>query len=167
MKQQIFAGVGAIGLVLSLSACGDSETPAEEATTEAEEAGEVDVISQRQDLLEGMGDAFRTIRGQLDGEADMAAISAAAETLNANAAQIIDLFPEGTGMDSGADTEALATIWEDPEGFAAAHARLMDASAAMVEAAATGDAAQVEAAVGPLGGSCGNCHDTFRLDDED
>ena len=167
MRQQILAGIGVLAMVLTLGACGESEEPAEGTMAEADGGAGGDVISQRQDLLEGMGDAFRTIRGQLEGDADMAVIAASAETLNANAAQIIDLFPEGTGMDSGADTEALATIWEDPEGFATAHARLMDASAAMLDAVATGDPAQVEAAVGPLGGACGNCHDSFRLDDED
>jgi len=47
-----------------------------------------------------------------------------------------------------------------------AHQKLVDARAVLVEAAATQDAAVVGEAVKGLGGSCKNCHDTFRLDDD-
>ncbi|MCL6250796.1 cytochrome c [Altererythrobacter sp. KTW20L] len=150
-------------LCLLLAACGDSgEAPDQTAVADAE----FDVIDQRQNLLEGIGDSFRAIRGQMEGSPDFAVITTSAQTINTNAVQIIDLFPAGTGIDSGADTEALAVIWEDPDGFAAAHQRLVAASETMLEAAASNDPAMVEAAVGTLGASCQNCHDTYRLDDE-
>lgn len=150
-----------------LAACGESASDeAVETAAVEEEAGEADPIAQRQELLEGMGDAFKVIREQLEGDGDIEAMTAAAATLDANAKQFIDYFPEGTSMSSGADTEALDTIWEDPEGFAAAHERMLGESAKMVEAVATGDLEQIGAQVMPLGMSCGNCHDTFRYDDE-
>jgi cytochrome c556 len=165
MKKLLLSAASAFGLVMALSACGESAEPAEEAVVEAESA-EPDAIASRQELLEGMGDAFRTLRGQMEGEADWAVIQANAETINANATQFINYFPEGTGMDSGADTEALAVIWEDGEGFAAAHARLLEASAGLVEAAATEDMATFQEAAGNLGGACKNCHDTYRKPQE-
>jgi len=149
-----------------LAACGDSASEEEVVEVTSEETGEPDAISQRQALLEEMGDAFTVIREQLEGDGDIEAMIAAAATINANAAQFIDYFPEGTSMSSGADTEALDTIWEDPEGFAAAHQRLLDESQKMVNAVATGDLGQIGQQVMPLGMSCGNCHDTFRYDDE-
>lgn len=156
-------GLGAAALLV-LSACGSDE-PAEEVA--ANEASEPTVIDERQNNFEEIGDAFRVIRGELENEEpDMAAIVTNAEIINANAMKIEGYFPEGTGMDDGYDSEALATIWEQPEEFAAAHQRLVSASEAFLATANEGDEAAIGAGVGELGGSCKNCHDTFRLDDE-
>lgn len=153
-------GLGAAAL-LTLSACGSGD----EAATDG--APEPAVIDQRQDNFEEISDAFRAIRGELEGEEpDMAAIVANAEIINANAVKIEGFFPEGTGMDDGYDSEALATIWEQPEEFASAQQRLVSASEAFLATANEGDAAAIGEAVGDLGGACKNCHDTFRLDDE-
>ncbi len=107
------------------------------------------------------------IRDQLEGDSpDFSLILTSAETIQADAAKIPDFFVEETSVDTGADTEALATIWEQPEDFAAAHQKLVDASGVLVEAAASEDVAAIGEAVKGLGASCKNCHDTFRLDDE-
>jgi len=152
-------------LAASLAACGET---AEDANgEEVAVSGEMDVIEARQDNFEEIGDAFKVIRDQLEGNnPDFALISANAETIQTNAGKIPDFFTEVSSMDTGADTEALAVIWEKPEDFAAAHQRLMDASGVLVEAAASQDAAAVGEAVKGLGASCKNCHDTFRLDDD-
>jgi len=153
-----------VALATALSACGTSE---EDAGLEALAAEDMAVIEARQDGFEGISDAFKVIRDQLEGGSpDFALISANAETIQTNAEEISGFFPEGTSVDSGADTEALPTIWEQPEEFTAAHQRLVDASAVLVEAAASQDAGAVGEAVKGLGASCKNCHDTFRLDDE-
>lgn len=165
MKKQFLCVASAIGLVLTLNACGESAEPAAEPAAE-EEAATPDDIETRQALLKGMGDAFMAIRGQMEGEPDFAVLTDAANTINTNAGEFINHFPEGTSMESGADTEALAVIWEDPEGFSNAHARLMEATAGLVEAAASGDKDTFGAALGPLGMSCKNCHDTYRKPQE-
>ncbi len=165
MKKQFLSVASACGLVMALAACGESAEPAEEAATGAESA-EADPIATRQGLLEGMGDAFMAIRGQMEGETDWAVVQANSETIAANAAEFINHFPEGTSMDSGADTEALAIIWEDPEGFSAAHDRLLGATVGLVEAAGTEDMATFQEAAGNLGGACKNCHDTYRKPQE-
>jgi cytochrome c556 len=153
----------------SLAACGDADVNetvvGEGAETLAQE--DVAMIEQRQANFEEIGDSFKTIRDQMEGgEPDFAVILDAAETIEVDAAKIVDFFPAGTGMDSGADTEALATIWEQPEEFAAAHERLSAAAAGLVAAAQAGEVAGMGPAIGELGNSCKNCHDTFRLDDE-
>ncbi len=159
--------LGAIVLSAGLTACGTSEEGAEATGEEVAVAEEMTVIEERQANFEGIGDAFMAIRGQLEeASPDFGVIAASAQTIDTNANKISGYFPEGTGMDSGADTEALATIWEQPEEFAAAIDRLTGASAGLVEAAASEDVEVVGAAVMNLGGACMNCHETFRLDDE-
>jgi cytochrome c556 len=165
MKQRLIpTAFTVVAASLALAACSGAEEAAEDTEiTEAPASEEPGVIEQRQALLEGMGDSFRDIRDQLEGDADFTAMAASAETIRTNASQFVDLFPEGTSIDSGADTEALPIIWEDPEGFAAAHNRLMEATGTMVDAVASGEVEQVQAAVGTLGGACKNCHDTYRV----
>jgi len=157
--------LAATALALVLSGCGGDSGEAEVAAGLAPAL--TGAIEQRQDNFEGLGDAFKVIRDQLEADApDMALITASAETIVANAGKITtsDWFPEGSGVDSGADTEALATIWEQPAEFEAAATRLAGASEAMLAAASSGDPAAVGAQVMELGGACKNCHDTFRLD---
>lgn len=148
-----------------LTACG-GETGSE-GVDGAQSAEEPAIIDVRQTNFEEIGDAFKAIRGQLEGDSpDFAVIEASATTINTNAQKIGDHFPEGTGMDAGSDTEALATIWEKPEEFAAAHQASVDASEGLIAAAQLGEASAVQAQVGELGKSCKGCHDNFRVDDD-
>jgi len=166
IKHSVFRPLLIASLAGALAACGGATEDAPEATDTAD-AGETDIIEVRQANFEAIGDEFKIIRGQLESEApDFAAIEAAANTINANAMLIPDHFPEGTGIDSGADTEALAAIWEKPEEFASAGTKLVETSAALAAAAATGEAGAVVEAVKAMGGSCKACHDNFRLDDD-
>ena len=143
-----------------LASCGGeaAEAPATEAASP-----EPAVIGERQENFKAISDHFKAIRTELEGSSpDMAVIEGAATDLNAAALKIEGHFPEGTGMADGYDSEALATIWENPEEFAEAHTMLVDASAEMVTLAQGGDAAAVGDQVGAIGKSCKNCHDTFR-----
>lgn len=165
----IATAVFTIGAAGTLAACDNAadETAVSEEGSVAASGVDTSVIEQRQDNFEEIGDSFKVIRDQMDTDApDFAVILAAAETIEADATKILDFFPEGTGMDSGADTEALASIWERPDEFAAAHGRLTEAAAGLVAAAEAGDPAGMGPAIGELGSSCKNCHDNFRLDDE-
>ncbi len=157
--------VFAFAMIGALAACG--ETANDAAAPEAVEIASEDasIIEVRQGNFEEIGDAFKAIRGQLEaGAPDFGVIEASAGTINANAQRIQDHFPEGTGVDSGADTEALESIWEKPEEFATAAQKLVDTSAALAAAAGTGDMAAVGEGVKNMGGSCKACHDNFRLD---
>lgn len=152
---RILAATSLIGL---LAACGGetAEAPAGDAPPELE---------LRHENFEGIGDSFKAIRANFEEGAttDLAAVEAAARDINERAGAIKDHFPEGSGRDAGWDTEALATIWEKPEEFAAAQEKLLEESATMMTLAASGDLAATAEQIGALGGSCKNCHDTFRL----
>lgn len=73
------------------------------------------------------------------------------------------VFVEDTrGFD--VETEALDVIWEDATGFAAKAQALVDNATTFADAASTGDRGQTLGAFRALGGSCGDCHDNFRVD---
>lgn len=70
-------------------------------------------------------------------------------------------FPAGS--DQG-DTEALPSIWEKASEFQAAIDKQKTATAALVAAAQSAEPTQWKAAFGQVGGSCKNCHDSFKKD---
>ncbi len=166
--------LAALALPLSLAACGETSDNAALAESEtgadtgmAAAPANLDIVKVRHDNFEGIGDAFKVIRGQLEKPApDFDAIQANARIIADNAVLIPEHFPEGTGPGSGADTEALDTIWERPEDFSAATERMIGATRTMLAAADSRNAATVQEAVKELGGACKNCHDQFRKDDD-
>lgn len=125
------------------------------------------VLKAREDNFEGIGDAFKAVRGELEKDApDFALIAAKATEINTAAGKIEGIFPKGTSVDDGYKTEALATIWEKPEEFKAAGQKLIDESAKLAALAGEGDKAAVAAQAMAMGGACKGCHDKFRLDDK-
>ncbi len=156
--------------VALLAACsgGDAADPAAEGSAAAAAAGEAPpIIKQRQENFEAIGKAFKTVRGQLEGDSpDFALIAASATDINTRAQAIPNHFPAGTSTADGFKTEALPVIWEKPEEFKAAAQKLADESAKLASLAPGGDKAAVGAQAMAMGGACKGCHDTFRLDDE-
>ncbi|MFM7403711.1 MAG: c-type cytochrome, partial [Erythrobacter sp.] len=125
------------------------------------------IIKEREDNFEGIGDAFKAARGELEKDApDFALIAAKATDINARAMKIEGHFPAGTSTADGFKTEALPTIWEKPEAFKAAAQKLVDESAKLATVAGGGDKAAVGAQAMAMGGACKGCHDQFRLDDK-
>jgi cytochrome c556 len=124
------------------------------------------IMQDRHENYEKIGDSFKTIRDQLRGDRDVAAITGAAETINTLAPQIKTWFPEGTGPETGIETEALAKIWQDKAGFNAAADKLVTEAGNMLVAAKSGDLGQVGNNVRTLGGACKNCHDSYRVEQE-
>ena len=149
-----------------LAACsGDASSDGAEAGKAAGEAPPI--IKERHDNFEGIGDAFKTVRGELEKDTpDFALIAAKANDINARAMKIETHFPAGTSTADGFKTEALPAIWEKPEEFKAAATKLVDESAKLATLAAGGDKAAVDAQATAMGGACKGCHDQFRLDDK-
>lgn len=171
-------GVGACALMVA--ACGGSGEPAvpeaEAAAPQAEVPAEAEVLASgltaaeqialRQDRFEELGDTFRTINQQLRlTEPDVTLIQASAAKVPTLTEGMETWFPEGTGPESGIETEALATIWETPEDFAQKVADHRAAATALAETATGGDLAAIAAAVQATGKTCGACHDVYRVDD--
>jgi cytochrome c556 len=157
-------------LAAALAACSadapsDAPTKAPAGDAAASAVDVKAVLKQRHNLFEGIGDAFKAIRGQLEKDApDFALIGTKAGEINTAAGKIEGLFPPGTSVDDGYKTEALATIWEKPEEFKAATQKLLDESAKLVTVAGEGKKDAVSAQVMALGGACKGCHEKFRLD---
>lgn len=173
MKNSI--AVLGLGASLMLAACGgseeaeapvDSPAPAAEAPAEDANSEMASAIEARQANFKKVGGNFKTISDNMRaGEPDIEAVKTAAANVAKLSQDVANWFPAGSGPEAG-ETEALPVIWEKPEEFTAAIVRFQTAAAALNEAAQTGEMAAVGAAFRPVGGSCGGCHDAFRLDDD-
>lgn len=70
------------------------------------------------------------------------------------------LWPEGTDSSAG-DNRAKAEIWTDFEGYLDKKQALVTASVTLADVA--GDSLDaLKTAFGPVGKSCGDCHETYR-----
>lgn len=122
-----------------------------------------DPIEQRKKNMEERRDVLRIIGPIAQGNADFdaAVVADALARLEANAAAAADveaLWPEGSG--SG-DTKAAAAIWADFDGYKAENEKYQQTVAAAVVAAPQ-DLASFRAVFGPVGASCGSCHENYR-----
>lgn len=114
---------------------------------------------------------FKTLRFNLIPIAGMAqGAPFDAEVAERNArrvAAIASMIPEVLAQDTRSfdvETTALDSIWDNMDDFAdKAEALEMNANA-FAEAASSGDFATAMGAFRAFGGSCGNCHDTYRVD---
>lgn len=180
MKNSLIA-VSAIALI-ALGACGEKSEPVAEVPSEKvehdehghddhghdahEHETEVAVIKERQEKFKAIGGSFKKINDQLKSNSpDLAVISEAVSVVEPLASEIDTWFPAGTGVDSGAKTEALEVIWSDAEGFAAEIEKFRTAVTELKEAAGTEDVDAITAAFRTTGGTCKSCHDSYRLDD--
>ncbi len=86
-----------------------------------------------------------------------------AEGLSNGAAELKNIFPEGSDVEG---SEALPAIWSNPDDFAAAIDKMVEATGKFEEAAAGGDPPAIGAAFREVGMSCRGCHDNFRKSDD-
>lgn len=153
-------GLMSASLALLLAACG--QQAGEEVASDAPVPA---AVTERQEGFKALGASFKLINDQLKTDApDMAVIAPAAARMDELAGQIPNWFPAGTGPDDGVKTDALATVWSDPEGFSAAQTRLAQATTRLQELAVAGDVAGLQEHVKMVGASCGGCHDNFRVE---
>ncbi len=146
---------------LSLSA----HLSAADAVTDKAEAEKI--MKQRHDNFEDIGGSFKTIRDEFKNkEPDMTKIDEAAKVIAKRATELKTWFPEGTGPETGIETLAKAEIWQDKATFEEAADKLIAASKTFAELTATMDGKQVMGGMRGLGGSCKNCHDQFKEEDE-
>jgi len=125
------------------------------------------VMDERHENFEAIGKSFKTIRDQARSDnADLAKVTEAATTINILAKQIDTWFPEGSGPESGNETEAKAEIWQQREKFTNAAQRLVTESEKYLARLQSDGVSAVPGGIRSLGGSCKNCHDDFRIDDD-
>ena len=146
-----FAAVGLIGLMAAGTALAQQNDPLA-AAVKARQA-HMQLYAANLGVLGGMA------RGNMDYDAEAA--QAAADNLAALAG-MSQRFYWMPGSHAGAveGSRALEAIWTDG-GIGEKGAAFGEAVAAM-QAAAGGGLESLQGAIGPLGGSCGGCHDGYR-----
>ena len=116
---------------------------------------------------------FKTLRFNLipiAGMAQGAPFNAEVAERNARRiAAIASMIPEVMAEDTrefAVETTALDSIWDNMSDLSDKAQALEDNAIAFAEAASTGEFATAMGAFRALGGSCGNCHDTYRVDND-
>ena len=122
-----------------------------------------DRIEERKANMKERGGIMRILGPIAQGKAefDAATVNDALARLESNAKAAADvdaLWPQGSDV---GDTKAKATIWSDFDAYKAENEKYVQAVAAAV-AAAPQDLAAFQAAFGPVGASCGSCHEKYR-----
>ena len=111
---------------------------------------------------------LRTIVGMARGEIEFDA--AIAERNARRIAALAPMIPEVLGaMDTrefDVTTEALPLIWDNLDEVAEKAQNLVNAANTFADTAATGDQGATLGGLRALGGACGNCHETFRVDND-
>ena len=119
----------------------------------------------RHNLMEVVKYSFLNVmlnlRGEVSAPADQ--IAGHAEALATAASMAAGAFEKDTRGEDGA-TDARDAVWENWSDFSARLATFEADTAALAEAAQSGDRAAIAAAFKKVGGSCKSCHDEYRKD---
>ena len=153
--------LSAISMIAVSMAC---TSYAQDMTPEEQAAAAVD---QRKSL-------FKTIRynlGPIAGMAQGAPFDAEIAERNARRIAVMaTMIPEMLAVDTSnfdnIETTALDSIWDNQDDIAAKAQALIDNANAFADTAATGEMGATLGAFRAFGGSCGNCHDTYRVDND-
>lgn len=142
-----------LAATLGFSALADGHSAALESATKARNA-QMSMIGFHTGLLGDMA------KGDTPYDADIA--TAAAKNLAAAASmERMVLWLEGSEQGAVPGSRAKPEIWSDAAGFEEKAVALETAAAAMVVAAGT-DLESLRAAMGTVGGTCGDCHKAYR-----
>ena len=121
-----------------------------------------DAIKYRQSSLSVMGTHFGRLAGMAQGKIPYDAKAAAD---NAAVVEFMSKLPWaafGEGTDQGGNTKAKPEIWSDNAKFKDAAEKMQAEVVKLAAAAKTGKLDDLKTAVGATGGTCKNCHDSFR-----
>jgi cytochrome c556 len=120
-------------------------------------------VAHRQSEMKKMGGALKAVAGFAQGaNDDPVQLRLAAATIQSVAANMDRLWPVGTGVGTGT-SRAKPLIWSERDAFKRRILGLRTASAALAEAAATGDRDQVRPKFRATGAACKSCHDFFQV----
>ena len=145
------------GVLFTANAQQTPPTPEEQATA---------ATATRQGLFKVLGFNMGAIGGMARGTVPF---DAAIAERNANRiAMLAPMIPEVLFANDtrafNVTTEALPIIWDQRALFEEKAANLIAAAETFAAVARGGDQAAITAAIRPFGGTCGNCHETFRVD---
>jgi cytochrome c556 len=127
-----------------------------------------EMIEARELHFKDLGGSFKSVRDQMKRDRPNLELVRLAASEVKNAAQDLpSWFPAGTGPGTGVEMRALASVWEDAEGFGTSAEHFREAAAKLQEAAAGEDLAAIRERARAVGESCGGCHDSYRAEEED
>jgi len=123
-------------------------------------AGGHTVAEQRVMVMKGIAGHMKALAAVAKGEAQAdAGTPVHGQAIQELSLTVRFLWPEGSG---GANTRAKDEIWQQWDKFMAANDAFKHAAPKLAAAAKTGDRAQIGAALGEVGKTCGGCHKPFR-----
>jgi cytochrome c556 len=126
-----------------------------------------EVVRTRIAGFKEMGTAFKNTMDALrSGQPQMIMIQQSARSIKNTSVAVRGWFPAGSGPAPGLKTGAKPEIWTRPAEFRAAQDQLSRAADALQAAAASGNVDAIRTAARGLGGSCKNCHDQFRVPEQ-
>ena len=122
------------------------------------------VIHYRQSAMTLIGWNFATLSAMARGRRDWDATEFAlrAERVASLAPQIQEGFANGS--DKGAETDAKAEIWANPEDFRSKITDFINESKSLSEVAKTGDESKTKEQYKKLWGTCKSCHEKYKAD---
>ncbi|MEM7442586.1 MAG: cytochrome c [Pseudomonadota bacterium] len=125
-----------------------------------------EIVEERQDHMKVFGNAMRVTGLYLrEDAATIEEVQEAVMPAAAIAPDMLSWFPEGTEVGVG-DSRALPIIWEQWDDFSDIANASAQAMVSFEEAVALGDPANIGAALGQVGQTCGTCHDTYRAEEQ-
>lgn len=125
-----------------------------------------EIVEQRQDHMRVFGNAMRVTGAYVrEDAATIEEVQEAVMPAAALAPDILSWFPEGTQVGVG-DSRALPIIWEQWDDFTEVANAASQAIVNFEEVVALGDPANIAAAMGQAGQTCGACHDTYRAEEQ-
>ncbi len=121
-----------------------------------------DPIAERKAMMKNVGASAGAAAAMIKGNTpfDPRVALLAFRTMNAVSLGYGSKFP--AGAESGGESKAGPKIWEDPDGFAAAVAKLQADTAAAIAAPAT-DLDAFKAQFAQVASNCSSCHETYRI----
>ena len=124
-------------------------------------------IYDRQQNFKEMGRDFKVIDDQLkERYPDFDVIQAAALRMQELGSHLPEWFEEGTGPESGFETDAKAEIWQDKGKFESVYQEFTVEMDRLVASAGLADKNAMVAQYHTAGVSCSNCHKPFRVEDD-
>uniref|UniRef100_UPI003B516F48 c-type cytochrome n=1 Tax=Roseovarius indicus TaxID=540747 RepID=UPI003B516F48 len=155
---RLFVGLAAAGIVATHAISQESTDKAIQAAVKARQS-QMTLYAFNIGLLGSMA------KGEVEYDAE-AATAAATNLASLSKLDQSRLWPQGSDSETlGSDTtEALPAIWAEGSDIGDKAMALISAADDMQAAAGDGLDA-LRGAIGPVGKSCGGCHEDFRLDD--
>jgi cytochrome c556 len=149
-----------ISLAVLIAVCVPQSTPFAETEDERITA----LMKLRHERMKNeLGKSLNLIDEEVHGAApDKAKIVQAAQTLLTYSKEIPAWFPKGSGPETGWGL-AKSEIWDKPEDFKAATARMIDTATKLAQAANGGQLPEITARFEAAAVECKGCHKAFRI----